>query len=132
MSQENIEKVKKAYEAFGRGDIPAVVADYAPDMEWHSPKGTPGIGGVHRGPQAIVEGVFIPMSQLWENMTLNIQEYIDAGDRVIALGTLRATARETGKSDEMAIVHITTFRDGKMVKFEDYGDTAAGRDLLAK
>jgi ketosteroid isomerase-like protein len=40
MSQQNIDIVKTAYEAFGRGDIPGVVATFDPNIEWVAPAGS--------------------------------------------------------------------------------------------
>ena len=36
MSQENVEIVRRGINAFNRGDLDEVLADYAPDVEWHT------------------------------------------------------------------------------------------------
>ena len=49
MSQENVELVRRAYEAFNRGDLDGMVADFAPTFEYASTGAIPGAGGVYRG-----------------------------------------------------------------------------------
>ena len=98
MSQQNVNVVKKAYEAFGRGDIPAVVATFDPSIEWISPAGSYRIGGVHKGPDAIVNNFFMVLGELWETLDVSPRDFIEAGDRVIVLGKVSGKVRGTGKT----------------------------------
>jgi ketosteroid isomerase-like protein len=50
MSQENLEVVRRAYEAFNRGDFDGVVADFTPDFEYVASGVIPGVRGVYEGP----------------------------------------------------------------------------------
>ena len=43
MSQENVEIVRSAYEAFNRGDPDAMVADMGPDAEYVAGGAIPGV-----------------------------------------------------------------------------------------
>ena len=45
MSQENVEKVQRAYEAFNRGDSEGMVANIAPDFEYVATGTVPGVRG---------------------------------------------------------------------------------------
>ena len=45
MSQENVEVVRRGYEAFNAGDIDAVVGFLAPDFEYVASGAVPGVGG---------------------------------------------------------------------------------------
>jgi uncharacterized protein len=49
---DNEQTVRSAYEAFGRGDIPAVMENFADDIEWHSPEVLPH-GRDARGPEEV-------------------------------------------------------------------------------
>src|SRR4051794_29815839 len=49
MAEQSVEVVKGLYEAFGRGDVPAVLGGMAEDIEWNEAEGMPQ-GGTYRGP----------------------------------------------------------------------------------
>jgi ketosteroid isomerase-like protein len=53
MSQENVEVVRRAYAAFNRGDLDAVVANVAPDAEYVTSGAIPGSGSVYRGREGL-------------------------------------------------------------------------------
>ena len=55
-------------------------------------------------------------------------EWIAQDDRVVTIGRYKATVNETGKTMDGPIVHVFTIRDGKVVRFLDFGDTAMMAD----
>jgi len=53
MSEENVELVRRAYDAFNRGDIDGALAVLASDFEY-TPRGAiPGLTETYRGPEAL-------------------------------------------------------------------------------
>jgi ketosteroid isomerase-like protein len=46
----------------------------------------------------------------------------DLGDRVLALGTIQATGKESGVVTELPFTVVARIKDGRMVHFIDYGD----------
>jgi ketosteroid isomerase-like protein len=54
MAEQSVEVVKGMYEAFGRGDVPAVLGAMAADVEWHEAEGMP-YGGVYHGPDEVAQ-----------------------------------------------------------------------------
>ena len=67
MSQENVEIVRRGYEAFDRGDRAAAARLLAPDVEWHS-VAAPLVGvGTIRGREA--------MLQFWEDLGEGIEGF---------------------------------------------------------
>ena len=124
MSSENVTRLQGLYEAFGRGDIPTVLAAMDPNMEWDEPQ-APGYpsGGVHRGPQAVANEVFGTIPTYYEEFAAAAQEFIDAGDRVIVLGEFQGKGKASGTPFRAPFVQISTFRDGKWIRFQDYTDT---------
>ena len=50
MAEDSVDVVRGVYEAFGRGDVAAVLGAMADDVEWHEAEGMP-YGGVYRGGQ---------------------------------------------------------------------------------
>lgn len=124
MSQSNLEIVKKAYAAFGRGDIPGVLDTFSPAIEWYSPPGMYRLGGVHRGPQGVVNGFFSVLMELYDGLDVTPSEYVEAGDRVIVLGKVRGKGRATGQAVDASYVHILEVHDGKVTRFDEFQDTA--------
>lgn len=86
MSEQGVEVVKRAYAAFAKGDVPAVLGVFADDIEWHEAEGMP-YGGVYRGGEAVVQNVFGPISQDVEGFALTPEEFMAAGDTVAVVVT---------------------------------------------
>ena len=63
MSDQSVEFVTGIYEAFGRGDVPAVLGAFTDDIEWHEAEGMP-YGGMHRGGEAVAQRVFGPITSM--------------------------------------------------------------------
>ena len=54
----------------------------------------------------------------------NVEQIIDGGDTVVALGRYTATNNSTGKALDSQFAHVWGFRGGKVVRFQQYADTA--------
>jgi ketosteroid isomerase-like protein len=122
MENPNLEAVRSLYEAFGRGDIQAVLALLSPDIEWTEAEGFP-YGGTHTGPDAVLEGVFMRPGTEWEGFAAVPDEFIDGGDTGVVLGKYSGTYKATGKSFRANFAHVWKVRDGKAVRFVQYTDT---------
>jgi ketosteroid isomerase-like protein len=88
MSRETVEAVRRAYEAFNRGDLEGVFADAAPEFEYVATGAIPGAAGMYRGPEAFSQ---FP-DQWWGEFHephVEVHELIDAGDQVLAVLTFR-------------------------------------------
>jgi ketosteroid isomerase-like protein len=125
VEQENTQMVMDLYAAFGRGDLPAVLAALADDVEWvvPGPADIP-MAGTRRGKQAV---------QAWfgtvaANLTFQVfepREFIAQGDTVVALIYAEATARRTDRTIAAHEAHVWTCRDGKITRHQAFQDTAA-------
>jgi ketosteroid isomerase-like protein len=51
MSQENVEAIRRAYEAYNRGDLESMVVDIAPEFEYETTGAVPGTRAVYSGPE---------------------------------------------------------------------------------
>jgi ketosteroid isomerase-like protein len=124
MSQRDVDTVKGAYEAFGRGDIPAVLEVFDPAIEWILPDGAADTSGTFRGHEAVVSQVFMPLPQNWNGFAVVPQQFIDGGDWVIVSGRMNGTGKTTGQAFHIPFVHTCQMRNGKVVRFEEFFDTA--------
>ena len=126
MSEENVETVRAAYEAFTRGHLDAVAEHFAEDVEWETSKSLP-LGGLVRGREAVI-GNFAQIPSYWSSFSVEPEEYIDAGDHVVVTGVQRLTG--PGGSSESRYLHLFKLSGGKVVRGEFIGDSAQARDAL--
>lgn len=114
------ELIKQTYEAFGRGDIPAVLDNVAEDVQWSAP-GTVPQGGQFQGRSGVMR-FFQGMGGAWETLGLDVEAVSEAGEDIV-VGIVRAdgTLRGGGPSGYGA-VHVFTVREGKIARFREYTD----------
>jgi ketosteroid isomerase-like protein len=115
MSQENVEIVRQAYEAFNRGDIGGAVANIAaPDFEYVSTGVIPGMEEVYRGPEGFrrfLEGFWAE----FDDPQAEINEITEADDLVLVSLTLLGRGKQSGAEAGWSIFQLWTVRDGKAV-----------------
>lgn len=128
-SSSNLDLIRGLYEAFSRGDIPAVLGAMDEDIEWHEAEGFP-YGGTYRGPDAVLDNVFMKLGTEWEDFRAVPDEYVGSGDTVVALGHYSGTYKATGKSMRVPMAHAWKIRDGKAYAFRQYTDTAVVQRAL--
>jgi uncharacterized protein len=133
MSEESVKVVRGMYEAFGRGDIPAVIAALDPRVEWWEAENfIYADGNPYVGPQAVLEGVFMRLGGEWEGFEVSPEEVLDAGETVVGLGHYSGTYKRNGERVRAQFAHLFTFRNGKVVKFQQYTDTAQFRQAVGE
>ena len=130
--QQNIEVVKRGYEAFGSGDINSLLDLFHENIEWHQPK-TEGLPyqEKYNGREA-VGGMFAALDENEDISHFEPLEFIAQGDKVVVLGTMSATVKDTGRDYQTDWVHIFTVRDGKVTNFKELFDTAAASKAFQK
>jgi uncharacterized protein len=127
----NVEATKKGYECFQRGDIPSLIRDLFDDYcIWISPgpKDKLPWAGTFKGKHEIAN-FFAQVGQNLEFSEFAPREMIEQGETVVVLGTLAGRAKKSGKAVKNEWAHVFKFRQGKVVFFQEYIDTAA--DVLA-
>ena len=120
MSQENVERVRAAFEEFlaGEREFGADLLD--PEVEWDSSE-LPAldIRGVYRGVEA-VRRFWREWLAAWETVQIEY-ELVDAGDSVVALIDQSMRGRSTGIDVPIGkYAQIYTFRDGRVVHWKLY------------
>ncbi len=126
----HLDVVKGVYDAFARGDVPAVLGAMTDDIDWQEPTTLPFED--QTGPQAVGENVFGPLMSMFENFTCTPEEIHDAGDVVFVIGTYRGKGTNTGKELDAKFVHVWRVRDGKLAGFRTYTDTHSYLEVLGK
>ena len=122
MSEQSVEFVRGVYDAFGRGDVPAVLGAFADDIEWFEAEGMP-YGGVYRGGEAVAQNVFGPITEDVEGFAVTPEQLIGSGATVAAVVRYTGTGKATGKALDVPAVHVWDIRDGKVARFRQFIDT---------
>jgi ketosteroid isomerase-like protein len=122
--QENVQIVKDAFAAIGRGDRQGLLALFAEDIEWVIPGEKWPLAGTHRG-HAGLTNLFKTQSETMETSLLEPREFIAQGDRVLVLGFARGKIKATNKTWEDDWVFAITVRNGKLTHIREYIDTQA-------
>jgi ketosteroid isomerase-like protein len=111
--------VRRSYEAWNRGDLEGVVADFAPDFEYVASGVIPGVGGVYRGPDGFkrfIEGFWGE----FDDTRTEVHELLDSGDQVLASVTQRGRGRQSGVEVRWDVWHLWTVRDGKAIRGQGF------------
>lgn len=131
MSAENVAVVRSVYENFARGDIPAVLAVLAPDIDWReSPQAYLPWHGAHRGPAAVAANVFGGVMASFDEFAVVAEVFHDAGDVVVVEGRAAGRTKAGGLLDAPA-AWVWTVRNGLATANHNYHDTDAFRVALA-
>jgi ketosteroid isomerase-like protein len=129
MSEQNVEFVKGIYGAFDQGDVPAVLGAFADDIEWFEAEGMP-YGGLHRGPEAVAQKVFGPITEDVDGFALVREEFLASGDTVVAVVRYTGTGKATGKALDVPAAHVWDIRDGKLARFRQFIDTVKYAEVV--
>ena len=117
MAHPNAELIARAYDAFGRGDIPTVLQAFAPDITWHVP-GRGVIAGDYKGHDEVL-GFFTRCMELSEGtMRVDPDEVVSQGERVFVHCTI--SAERNGQAWASPEVHVWRVVDGRAVEFREF------------
>lgn len=130
MEQENVHVVRSVFEAFGRGDVLAMLEFIDEHVEWvlPGPESVPHYRD-WRGHNGVKDFVSVLGSQL-DFESFEPQEFIVGGDKVVVLGRERVRAKSTDRSVENEWAMVFTVRGGKVARFVCYENTGAVADAL--
>jgi ketosteroid isomerase-like protein len=121
MSAENVEIVRRIYEAWAGGDPEGKALQYLSDeLEYVNPPYAVHSGTRHgkEGWTGVVENLDDSFES-WEHVP---GEIVDADDKVLVITTFRARGRGSSVDLDKYEPHVWTLRDGKVVRFEWFND----------
>jgi ketosteroid isomerase-like protein len=128
MSEENVEIIRRAYERWNRRDSGWATA-VAPEFEYVASAAFVGLSGGHRG----LEGFTRMLEQFWgefDEAHAEPQEFIEAGDSVLAVITFRGSGKQSGVEVNMEVFQLWTLRDGKVVRGQGFSDRAEALEAV--
>ena len=128
----NVRVVQDVYTAFGRGDVPSVLALFDPAIEWREAEGNPyqPSGEPWIGPGAVLENLFMRLGAEWDGFTVHPEQFHDAGGTVVVEARYTGTFKPTGRSLRAQVCHVWKVRSGRIASFQQYVDTAQLQDVM--
>jgi ketosteroid isomerase-like protein len=121
---DHVTTIRGVYDAFAKGDISALLGVLDDKVEWHEAEHiTYWPGGAFIGPQAVVAGVIGRIPQDFDGFTIDVRRIVGCGETVLVEARYRASVKATGKTLDAQVAHIWDFRDGKVVRWQQYSDT---------
>jgi len=116
MSQENVERVRATFEAFGRGDLRAALEHVRLEVRTHriAPLPDP---KTYTGPAGVLMA-WGEWSAPFEELELEVGELIDAGDSVVAEIRERGRRKDSGELVEGQRWFVCTFYEGDLVQWD--------------
>jgi ketosteroid isomerase-like protein len=126
----NLDVIRELIERWNAGDFEGVLDLYAEDAEMHTGPEWPEPAS-YRGRDEIRAGIE-EWRSVWDTVTIEVGDFEEHGDKVVATGSWRIRGGSSGVGGEMPIVILFTLRDGKIAVLEWFLDRdeaiAAARD----
>jgi uncharacterized protein len=119
MSQENVERLRAALEAYNREGPEAIIALLDPDVEWIADRSDMG-RVAYRGRDGVRKS-FAELYEGFDKLGFEVDRLIEAGDQVVALGLMTARGRTTGVEAQIPLaVVFTAGQDGQLIRYESF------------
>jgi uncharacterized protein len=123
----NVDTAKDAYQKFSSGDIDGATANWADDIVWDGGgQDLPG-GGEHQGKEDAIQTLQKAVGS-WDEFTLHMDEFVDGGDTVVALG--HSHVKKGGGEAQLPVVHILRFEGDQLKRLQVLTDTHEANKVL--
>ena len=124
-NNQNMQVIDNLYKAFATGDMPTVLGSMDAQIVWNEAESNSlADGNPYVGPDAILKGVFARLGANHEYFELtDIKLHDMSNNKVLATLRYNAKNKETGKAYDAQVAHLWTFKDGKIIAFQQYADT---------
>jgi ketosteroid isomerase-like protein len=120
MSQENVDLIRRQLEALNRGDWEGSIEGVDQEVEWVVAKEHPGSRTIHGLDE--LRSYREDWGQMLGALTFEAEEVVDRGDLAVAVGRIKGIGSGSGAEIEVPIAFVSRFRDGLVVRVEEYLD----------
>jgi ketosteroid isomerase-like protein len=121
MSEENVEIVRRAVEAYEREGLDGSMRYYDPEIEWSSTDES--IEPIYRGHDG-VRRFFGSFAAEFDDLRYDVEELIDAGEQVIVTLRVGGRGKASGAPVEMPRSFVCSLRDGRINRVRTYRERA--------
>ncbi|HEX4736272.1 MAG TPA: nuclear transport factor 2 family protein [Allosphingosinicella sp.] len=131
-AQSNLDRLRSIYENWdsSKGGSAAEILDlFDEDVEMRSALGSDvpsAVAGTHVK-KAEAKAYFEGLLRDWEMISYEVERYIvdREGDEIVMVGRCAWRNKATGRELDTPKIDVCTFRDGKIVRFQESYDTLA-------
>jgi ketosteroid isomerase-like protein len=116
MSQENVEVLRRGYEAWNRGDRNLAFESLEPEFELQLPEGGMNVGSF-QGREGVTK-LFEDYLEVFDSFRMEPEEFFEADDRIVVFVRTPARGKGSGVEVEFRPAHVWTMRAGKAVRLE--------------
>jgi ketosteroid isomerase-like protein len=117
MPEENVEIVRKAYDAFNRRDWDGVFRDADPDFALTTQVGPD--AGTHRGREEVT-GLAQGFIDVFDKLLWEPEEFFEGNDQVVVYISVRSRPPGGGVDLVVRNGHLWTIRDGALISMESF------------
>ena len=117
MREQNAAIIRKGYEDFAQGNIPAVFAVFDPKITWHI-SGRGPLSGDYTGHTAIGDFFRRTMELSGGTFRMDVHNVLADDDVVVVLVTINAQRK--GVYASFPEVHVWRMKNGKVIEFCEY------------
>ena len=123
--QENVDLIRRLYEAFGKGDINTIIDHLASQFVWRfdAPSSVP-FAGDFKTPDEVRRGFFGSLAETQKDQAVKPEEFIARDDNVVVIGRYSAVVTATNKRIDVPLVHVFTIQNGKVTRYLNFTDSA--------
>jgi ketosteroid isomerase-like protein len=119
--ERDVERIQELYRAFEKRDVLSVAQLMSPEVEIRQSEELPW-GGQYKGHAGLQKFAKKLLDHV--DSRVIIEQYIDAGESVVAIGRTVGKTRSNQIEFDVPVVHLWTLKEGRVVQFEPYIDNA--------
>ena len=119
MSRENVDVVRRSFEAMHRWDVDALLELYDPAIQFLPLTGTRVESGGYVG-HAGVRDYFEEVADIWEELHPYGDDFRTVGSDVVVLGGCAVRGRGSGAETDTPMAWVVTVRNGKITSHRGY------------
>jgi ketosteroid isomerase-like protein len=127
--RDNTAIARNVTDAFNRGDLDAWLAHFDSEIEWYAAADEPE-PGPFRGHDGLRKMV-ARWTEIFPDLRAEVEEYIDAGEYVIAAVRFRAHAAASDADVVVEEVIVNKYRDGRVVEVREYRTREEALEAIA-
>jgi ketosteroid isomerase-like protein len=117
MSQDSVDLVRRAFEAFERSDFDAILDMCDEGIVIRQPRELPGAPETQHGHSGVLEA-FELWPQQWDDYGIEILYLRDVDDHVVAHTRQWGRGKSSGIKLELPLTFVFTIRSGKIVEWQ--------------
>jgi ketosteroid isomerase-like protein len=127
--QDDVERLRGAYEAFNEGGVDAILERLAPEFQVRDRESSPDRGETRYGKEGIKQ-LFDSYMEAFDALRLAPEEFIPAGDQIVVSLYQQIRGKGSGAQVIGRIAHVWTMREGAPSRLRIFADKERALEAL--